>query len=234
MLAQLGRWARCTLDFLLPQSCLGCGVEGEALCPACTSRLPRITPPVCARCGLPLPPGAPCPDCAQLDFAFDGLRAPFRFEKLVREAVHQLKYQNLRCLATPLAAELARYLGANPVPADILMPVPLHPRRERERGYNQSALLAQKLGPMLGLKVTTRDLRRAVHTPAQARAESVRLRRQLMADVFVCLPGALQGRKVLLIDDVATSGATMHHCALALKRSGAVSVWGLTVARELM
>jgi ComF family protein len=219
------------LDFLLPQYCIGCGREGGVLCPACAAAMPRIQPPFCQRCGLPLDGGS-CPDCGRLEACFDGLRSPFRFERLARQAVHQLKYQNLRLMAEPLAAELALFLQHNPLPVDVIMPVPLHPRRLRERGYNQSALLAAKLAPVIGLKVDEHSLKRARHTISQARAESAAQRRQNMDGAFVCRAG-VSGKRVLLIDDVATSGATINGCAIALKEAGALSVWGLTVAREV-
>ena len=183
---RLDKFGELALDFLLPQTCLGCGREGAALCSACAGRMPRILPPMCLRCGLPQAPGAACPDCSRLDCSFDGLRSPFRFERLVREAVHQLKYQNLRCIAGALAGEMAAYLQENVMPADVLMPVPLHPKRLRERGYNQSALLATELGRIVGLEVDRVSLIRVAHTAPQARAGSAALRRQNRAGAFEC------------------------------------------------
>ena len=232
MRAQLTKLGKLALDFFLPQSCIGCGREGKVLCTACAARLPRISPPFCRRCGLPVSRD-PCPDCARQELSFEGLRAPFRFERLVREAIHQFKYQNLRCLAAPLAGELAGYLRKNPLTVDIIMPVPLHPKRLRERGYNQSELIALELGHMLGLKVDCLSLKRVLDTKPQARMSKVAQRRHNMAGAFQCEPGGVGGQKVLLIDDVATSGATINNCAFSLKRTGAASVWGLTIAREV-
>ncbi len=140
---------------------------------------------------------------------------------------------NLRCLARPLAGEMAAYLQENAIPADALVPVPLHPKRLRERGYNQSALLAAELGRMVGLEVDGASLKRAVHTEPQARTESATLRRRNMAGAFDCQAKSVSGKRVLLVDDVATSGATINGCAIALKKAGAASVWGLTLAREV-
>lgn len=231
MRAQLTRLGKFALDLFLPQSCIGCGKEGSVLCPSCSSHFPRISPPFCRRCGLPLTK-EPCPDCQRREPSFDGLRAPFRFERLVRESVHLLKYDNLRCLAKPLAGELAEYLDKNPLPADIIMPVPLHPKKLRERGYNQSELVARELGGVLGLEVDSCSLKRIINTKPQVRLEKAAARRENVDRAFHCPGKAASGRKVLVIDDVATTGATMNSCALSLIKGGASSVWGLTIARE--
>jgi len=165
--------------------------------------------------------------------AIDGIRSPFRFEGVIRQAVHQLKYQNLRAIAEPLAALLAEYFADNPVPMAVLVPVPLHPKRLRERGYNQSELLAKELSRLTNLSVVSDCLVREKQTPPQARTATLEERRSNVSGAFTCLDRRLRGRQVLLIDDVATSGATLDACAVALKAKGASSVWGLTLAREI-
>lgn len=233
MLAQLAKLGNHVLDFFLPQSCLGCGREGELICPVCSRLLPPLTPPLCRRCGLPQAPDQACPDCSRHELSIDGIRSAFRFEGLVRHAIHQFKYQNLRSLARPLARFLAEHLTQNPLGADALVPVPLHPQRLRQRGYNQSALLARELGSLTGLRVVSGSLRRRLNTPPQARTASAEERLKNMAGAFVCSRDGLLGQRVLLIDDVATSGATLDGCARTLKQAGAASVWGLTFAREV-
>lgn len=151
----------------------------------------------------------------------------------MRQAIHQLKYRNLRVLAVPLAELLQEYVIANPVAAEVLVPVPLHPKRLRERGYNQSRLLAQELGKFIGLPVIDDCLIRQRHALPQARTASVEERRSNIADAFACHDHRLENKQVLLIDDVATSGATLDACAAALKTAGAASVWGLVMAREI-
>jgi ComF family protein len=151
----------------------------------------------------------------------------------MREAIHQLKYHNLRALAAPLASMLQEYINANPLDVDVLVPVPLHRKRLRERGYNQAGLLAQRLGRLMNMPVIDDVLVRQRHMPPQARTASVEERRLNIADSFACLDDRLRGRKVLLLDDVATSGVTLDACAGVLKASGAVSVWGLVMAREI-
>ncbi len=151
----------------------------------------------------------------------------------MRQAIHQLKYRNLRALVVPLAKLLRDYLITNPVPGEILVPVPMHQKRLRERGYNQSGLLARELGKLTDLTVVDDCLVRQQHTPPQARTSTVDERRSNIADAFVCRDQRLRNKQVLLIDDVATSGATLDACAAVLKASGAASVWGLVMAKEI-
>jgi ComF family protein len=125
------------------------------------------------------------------------------------------------------------YLAANPIPGDMLVPVPLHPKRLRERGYNQSHLLASELGKLAAMPVVDGEVIRRRFGLPQARTVSVEERRANMANAFACRGQALKGRQVLLIDDVATSAATLDACAAAVKAGGAVSVWGLVLAREI-
>lgn len=202
------------------------------LCQTCQDLLPRIEPPVCQRCGLPLRGRDSCRGCQEWR-DLDGLRSLFRFEGVARRAVHSLKYENLKALARPLAELMAVYLRQNPVPAELIVPVPLHRRRLRERGYNQSALVAQELGRLCDISVTERVLMRSRYTPPQMEAASAELRRRNVSGAFACRGDGVRQRDVLLIDDVCTTGATLESCAAALKAGGAISVWALTIAREL-
>jgi ComF family protein len=221
------------LDLLFPRWCVGCGGEGSFLCQSCQHSLPRIEPPICSRCGKPQAGGQLCLGCVEWPAAIDGIRSPFRFEGTTREAVHQLKYRNLRALAPLLAGLLNDYLRTHPMPGEVLVPVPLHRKRLRERGYNQSRLLSEELGKLNGLPVVADCLVRQINNPPQARTSTVDERRENVVGVFDCRDDRLRGKQVLLIDDVATSGATLDACAAVLKASGAVSVWALTFAREV-
>ena len=150
----------------------------------------------------------------------------------MRQAIHQFKYTNFKALAFPLAQLLAENLEAKPLPVDVIVPVPLHPRRLRERGYNQSGLLARELGRLTGLPVVEDSLVRLMNTPAQARAANADARRNNVRGIFFCKNEGLSGKQVLAIDDVCTTAATLDSCAVALNNAGASSVWGLTLARE--
>jgi len=174
-----------------------------------------------------------CPSCAGWQAEIDGIRSPFRFEGVIRQAIHELKYRNLRAIAGLFARLLNDYLTANPVPGEVLVPVPLHPKRLRERGYNQSQLLAKELGKLANLPVVDDCLVRERHSLPQARTATIDERRTNVAHAFSCRNRKLKGKPVLLIDDVSTSGATLDACARVLKEAGATSVWGLVLAREI-
>jgi len=151
----------------------------------------------------------------------------------MRQAIYQLKYRNLRALAVPLAQLLQDYLTTSPVPGEALVPVPLHQKRLRQRGYNQSRLLARELGKLINLPVVDDCLTRRRHASPQARTSTVEERQSNVADAFTCRDRRLRDKQVLLVDDVSTSGATLDACATALKAAGAGSVWGLVLAREI-
>jgi ComF family protein len=192
-----------------------------------------LLPPLCPRCGRPQASGIVCPDCRRRQGQIDGIRSPFRFEEAIRKAIHELKYRNLKAISPSLADLLAGYFGSNPVPGEALLCVPLHPRRLRERGYNQSALLAQELSNRTDLPVVEDCLIRVNQAQPQVRAADVEQRRRNVAGAFVCQDERVSGKQVILVDDVCTSGATLESCAVALKSKGAASVWGLTLAREI-
>lgn len=233
MLPQLAKLKGIALDLLFPRWCLGCGKEGDFICPACRRALPRITPPLCPLCGRHQINANLCPACVGWETAIDGIRAPFKFEGAIRQAIHGLKYNNLRALAPLLGGWLDDYLRANPLPAEVLVPVPLHPKRLRERGYNQSRLLAREMAKLSGLPLADDCLVRRRQTDPQARTTSAEQRRDNVAGAFSCRDRRLEDKRVLLIDDVSTSGATLDACARALKEAGASSVWGLVLATEV-
>ncbi len=221
------------LDLLFPPRCVGCGKGGEFLCARCRSTLQYLPPPLCARCGLPLPAGAECPDCESAPPQIDGIRSLFPYDGIIRQAILQFKYENVRVLAAPLAQLMWEYQQARRLPAEVLMPVPLHPRRLRSRGYNQSDLLARELGRLASLPVVDDSIVRRKNTAPQARTASVADRRRNVADAFACRDRRAAGKHIIIIDDVCTSGTTLKACATVLKAAGAASVWGLTLAREV-
>jgi ComF family protein len=162
----------------------------------------------------------------------DGIRSVFLFQGTVRQAVLQLKYKHLKAVAAPLSQLLAEYLGSHPLQGEVLIPVPLYPRRLRERGYNQASLLAKELSKLVGLPVEDDTLVRVKDSLPQARTKNAVERHLNVRDAFACHQ-PLEGKQILLIDDVCTTGATLDACTIALKAAGASSVWGLTLAREM-
>jgi ComF family protein len=152
-------------------------------------------------------------------------------EGAVKEMVQNLKYRNVRALAPELGRLMAAHLESERVPADVLVPVPLHRRRERERGYNQSDLLAEEAGGHLGVPVESGLLRRTRDTAPQVSVSGHQQRRQNIEGAFQA-SADVRGLRVLVIDDVVTTGSTMSACASALKAAGASPVWGLALARQ--
>ncbi|MCL4534984.1 MAG: ComF family protein [Bacteroidetes bacterium] len=162
--------------------------------------------------------------------ALQGLRAAFFFDGPLRQGIHRFKYRGVRSLAAPLAQLLLPTLDALPWSFDVVVPVPLHPARQRQRGYNQSVLLAAELGRQRGLAVVTSAISRTRNTPPQMELSAAE-RQANVAGVFAGRPGALDGQRVLLLDDVGTTGSTLDACAMGARQAGAAEVYALVLAR---
>jgi ComF family protein len=221
------------LDLLFPKLCLGCGAEGVSFCEACRSRMARPAPscPICSKRNFT---GILCTSCAEKS----GLRrflAPFSYrDPLVRELIHTYKYAGVRGLAALFADEIAAFLeayGIRPNKTFMLVPIPLHRSRERERGFNQAELLARELGERLELPLGELLARRRA-TESQIDMESYQKRRENVADAFrVTDPAAVKDKSIILVDDVSTSGATFSEAARVLRGAGARTVWAIVVAK---
>jgi ComF family protein len=159
----------------------------------------------------------------------DCIRSVVYFEGILREAVHRLKYYGLTALVEPLGDLMAAYWVQHPMPTDVVVPVPLHVTRLRERGYNQAALLAHEMASRVGVAVDQRTLSRQRATAPQVELDA-RQRRENVRDAFRCSDDDLSGKQVLLIDDVCTTGSTLEACAMALYAGGARAVRALTLA----
>jgi ComF family protein len=214
------------LDLALPPSCAGCGVEGQLLCAACRPALEsRLERPGGVAIGL----------VAEIPRPLLQLEWCSPFVGPVRKALHALKYAGEHRLAGPLGAALAtrwRHAGAG---GDLIVPVPIHADRARERGYDQAVLLAEVTSRDLGLPCAS-ILER--HRPTQRQFDLDRgARSGNVAGAFRLLPGSrgdhpLEGRWIVLVDDVVTTGSTLVACATTLLDAGALGVSALTVARE--
>lgn len=226
----LSRLGGPVLELLFPLRCVGCDREGRFLCERCHGGLPKLIRPYCSVCAAPGGPD-PCEWCASERPAIDGIRAPYLMEGAVRDAVHGFKYRDYRAGGPELGRLLAGFLASRTMAASVLVPVPLHWRRERERGYNQSALLARELGKLIDAPVDNRLLHRTRHDPPQVSLDGYEERKRNIEGAFECR-APLDGVAVLLIADVVTTGSTMSACASALKAAGAASVWGLALARQ--
>lgn len=228
----VGRLGQAALELLFPARCVGCGNSGAFLCAACRLLLIPALPPRCPRCWQPGAGARLCLECQLAPPAFDGLRAAFVYQGVAQRLVQALKYQGMTALAGPMAALLAEAVREHGLAADVVVPVPLAGLRKRTRGYNQAEALARPLARELGLPLRPQTLARRRHTPPQARSADAEERRRNVAGAFVARGPVVAGRQVLLVDDVATTGATLAAAAAALKEAGARSVWGLTFARE--
>jgi ComF family protein len=209
---------------LFPPSCGVCRAEGAFLCSPCRARLPVAAPPRCRRCWA-ITAHPVCADCAHSPL--DGVRAAYVFDAGARTLVHGLKYRSWHALAQPMGELLAASFAAEPLPADVVMPVPLHGRRRRRRGFNQSELLARVLARRVALELDVRTLVRVRNTPQQTQTDDRPRREENVRQAFRCR-NELVGQRVLLIDDVLTTGATLRECARTLRQAGAGSVWALT------
>ncbi len=158
--------------------------------------------------------------------------AVYQFDGAIRDAVHALKYDGLRAIAPALGRLMASHPSLSRMDLDAIVAVPVHPRRLRERGYNQAGLLADEVGRRLSLPVAQRALRRVKDTPPQARTKDEAGRARNVAGVFEAGTGT-EGKRLLLVDDVATTGSTVNACAAALRRAGAEWVGALVLAREM-
>lgn len=216
------------LDFLFPPRCVVCRARGEWLCPRCRPQLQLFAPPVCPRCGLPLE-SAYCPACAGMRLPVAALRTAGFFEGPLREAAHRLKFSGERYLAEPLGGLLAGAWRQAPLAGDVLVPVPLHPKDEATRGYNQATLLAESAGRQLGLPVSASGLQKVRETAPQVGLK----REERLANLrgAFAWSGSTCPQRAILVDDVTTTGATLAACAAALRAAGATAVYALVLAR---
>jgi ComF family protein len=216
---------------LLPPACAGCGKPGFRWCCECQQSVRRLPEPLCSICGVPIRSSdSVCAHCLRVRPAYRALRSWSVFAAPIRPALHHLKYRRDIGLGEALALQLAGFVKGLQWPVDGVTPVPLGRRRQRERGYNQASLIARPLSMAIGAEyvpsavVRIRDTRTQVGLTRLARQENVR-------GAFGAAPDIVRGRVLLLVDDVATTGATLSACAQALLVSGARDVLALTVAR---
>jgi ComF family protein len=244
--AWFSKLAEPLLDLLFPPTCIVCHSLGGWLCSHCLDQIEPISPPICSRCGLPQTSAAAadhssptgdaltiCTRCIKRPPPLDGLRAYAYHSGPLKQAIHQLKYGDLRALAAPLGELMSRAWIKDPSfspKIDTIVPVPLHPTRQRERGYNQAALLARELGIRLRLPVVEGALNRTRATVPQVGLDA-RQREDNVRGAFLCIADSLSGKAVLLVDDVCTTGSTLEAACAALKDSGVPSVWAYTLAR---
>lgn len=235
--------AKRVLHFLFPRTCFACGCDlpwntNSSLCVLCEKDLKPTGPLICRRCGVTLKSGgAHCYHCRASKaktYKCSVIRSSFAFNASSRGLVHGLKYGGADYLAREMGKRMAVNFCKYPelASAETVMPVPLFPSRRRKRGYNQSALLARAFAKETGLCVDETSLVRTRNTRSQTKLGR-KDRLENMTEAFLCRnPTGVKGKVILLVDDVATTGATLEGCAAALKAAGAKKVFAYTFARE--
>ena len=216
-------------DLIFPRTCAGCGREGGYLCDECEATIPRLESPQCSACSAPSRLSL-CAWCQSANQPFNGITAPYRWTGVVQELVYSLKYRNVRASAPRLAELMTAHLADRSIAADVIAPVPLHPSRERDRGYNQSELLTREISKSTGIPMSKEALTRTRNTPPQVSMSTPEERRKNVVGAFACV-GDVASKRVLLVDDVVTTGATVAECSAQLRNAGAASIWVLSLGR---
>ena len=250
VIQSIRRVASVAVNLVLPPRCAICGVEGTFICPTCQMQLPRLKGPFCRRCGAPLEtnrvdrlgalgdrfndaPNRGCVACASSDLTLDGVRSVWSLEGNARHLIHHFKFSGLRALGPSFGASLGEAQRGWSPPVEAVTWVPLHPRRLRQRGFDQSMILAQMVAHDTGIPLM-KTLERTIATAQQVNAADREARRENTQGAFrVANHAQIQGEQLLLIDDVFTTGATLSAASDALRAGGTHGVWGLTLARQL-
>lgn len=241
-------WLDPVLDLLFPAVCPVCGTRSDdrrrrPFCTACWDALPLLPEPGCPVCGrafVGLPAGLRCDACRRAPPPFGYARAVAAYRDGMRAAIHVLKYRGRRAVAPPLGALLAqvgrRLLPSPPegcadeLAVDAIVPVPLHGARLAERGFNQAELLAAPVAAAWQRPLLTRALVRTRPTAPQTELDAMARRQNVTGAFAVARPAEVAGLRLLLIDDVLTTGATVSAAARALRQGGAASVGVLVLA----
>jgi ComF family protein len=229
------------LDVIYPPVCFVCGVRWlEPMCPVCQRDMHPILPPFCDRCGVPVEGGhSVCERCATTDPPFDWSQALGQYQGTLRRAIHRLKYEGRTALAEPLGMLLARSLDVPASPLlsekhpgfDAVVPVPLHPFRLRQRGFNQAELLARVVARERGWPLDGRGLQRIRPTRTQTHLTLDARRANIEGAFATRTPLSFERKSVLLVDDVLTTSATLAECARVARNAGATRVCVVALAR---
>jgi len=236
------------IDLIYPPRCLICqaflqdqntvqGGQDIPFCQTCFKEFTPIKSPICSLCGRPFSDGTEqdriCEECLRKRPSYDIARAPYLYDGALMTAIHELKYAQRSHLADSLGSLLALFAQTciGELRGSLVMPVPLHPKRLRARGFNQSLLLARCVASKTGAELDFLSLRRTKFTKPQTELSSEERKKNVRKAFEVVKPEVVKKRTILLVDDVATTGSTLNECAKALKRAGADRVLCLVLAR---
>ena len=224
------------IDFIFPPFCLVCKAplfkNERTICDACYLRIRSVGSPYCQVCGRPLRGAGLCRACEKHGKAYVRRRAVGVYESVLAEAIKSLKYRSRLSVARRLGKMMSRLALADPdlSSVDAIIPVPLHRVRQRERGYNQALLLSEEISREMNLPVLSRSLVRTRFTKPQARLSRKKRRGNVAGAFMVVDPESVRDKRILVVDDVTTTGATLEECASALLDAGAAGVYCLTAA----
>lgn len=230
-LYRINHWINKGIDLLFPPRCAVCAKTGSRFCASCYQQSTFMQSiPHCTNCGDLLMKAGICTRCHSSQPAFEALCSLLLFEGTAQKVIHRLKYKNDLLLGETMADQMLGKILEKNWDIDDVCPIPLSKQRQRERGYNQAALLAVPLAAQLGLPCRRKWLYRKRHTPTQIGLD--RSQRALnVEEAFSAVAMQVEGRTILLVDDVITTGATMQAAAFALKAAGAAAVYGASYAR---
>ena len=221
------------LDATVPKRCIGCNVFDTWLCDSCHTTLPLLTEQKCGICKKVITPlGETCPNC-QKNAYIDSIVIVSSYDNdLLKRLIHNFKYKFIAELSEPLGLLVAQgLLNSHLLSPDLIIPIPLHKRRLRWRGFNQSELLANSIG--LTIPIDSTSLLRQRYTTSQVKVKSRKKRLNNLKGAFaISNPEKIKGKYILLVDDIITTGSTINECAKTLKNAGAKKVSAIVLARE--
>jgi ComF family protein len=241
----LDQYMRKFLDIIFPRKCILCenshDGDRESICPNCMDKIPFINDPVCDRCGIPFEVTYSieeslnylCGECRSSPPLFDRALSVCQYDETVRDIIAAYKYQNKPYIGKDLVSIINKFLGGRIAELfpELIIHVPLHVKRLKERGYDQAYILADGIGRELNIRVSYKNLVRTSYTTPQVDLNGMERMKNVKGAFFVTDPAELKDRSILLIDDVFTTGATIKECVKVIKKAGAGKVYVLTFAK---
>jgi ComF family protein len=221
------------IDLLFPIECIDCSQEGNWLCESCFKKIKLLKKWPCPVCKIGLTKGKVCVDCRLKSFLNGTVISASYENETLDKAIHYLKYKGIKDLAKPLSRLIVQAMRQNDFCHDdwMVMPVPLNKRRQRWRGFNQAELIGREAAVALNLEINNDNLCRIRYTMPQTKLKRQQRLKNLINAFKLKNPAVLRGKRVILIDDVMTTGATLQECARVLKDAGAIEVWAVVLAR---
>jgi competence protein ComFC len=227
------RWLWQMVDWIYPPSCYGCNQAGDLLCSDCSQSIQYLQNGLCSRCGYPRMNRRICAGCSNHSPYYTQIRSVAAYTGCIKEGVHQLKYQNNLGLGIHFANYIYQLIKQQNWQIDLVIPVPLSPNRRKERGYNQTTMIAFPLSLQLGCKMDDKLIKRVKETQTQIELDAHQ--RQInLQNAFQARSTRGTGKNILVVDDVITTGATINDCARALKSAGAKEVYAVSIGRVVL